>query len=140
MVAAERSISELLVLVVEDSAIIRERLIRLLSGVPNVRVIGEAKGATEAVQKIAELEPDVVTVDLRLQQGSGLDVLRSLRWITPRPRVAVLTNYGDEHSKRECMSLGADYFFDKSHDLGHLRDTLSDLARAGKPTGPEAAN
>ena len=56
-----------------------QRLIRLLSGVPNLRVVGEANGATEAVQKIAELAPDVVTVDLRLQQGSGLDILRSLR-------------------------------------------------------------
>src|ERR1051326_3855290 len=98
--------SELLVVVVEDSTIVRERLIRLLTSVAHVRVVGEAATASDAIRTIAELQPDVVTLDLRLEQGSGLEVLRALGGISPKPCVAVLTNYGDAQSRRECLSLG----------------------------------
>src|SRR4051812_7125908 len=70
--------SELLVVVVEDSTIVRERLIRLLTSIPNVRVVGEAATVSDAIRTVGELRPDVVTLDLRLENGSGLDVLRAL--------------------------------------------------------------
>ena|ERR1051326_5731261 len=124
--------SELLVVVVEDSTIVRERLIRLLTSVANVRVVGEAATASDAIRTIAELQPDVVTLDLRLEQGSGLEVLRALGGISPKPCVAVLTNYGDAQSRRECLSLGADYFFDKSLELADLKSVLTQLAAAAQ--------
>jgi DNA-binding NarL/FixJ family response regulator len=127
-VAAESVVSELFVLVVEDSAIVRERLIRLLSAVPNLRIAAEVTTAADAIAKITELAPDVVTLDLRLKQGTGVDVLRGIESVKPRPCVAVLSNYGDQHSRRECLALGADYFFDKSHDLGALKNLLTELA------------
>src|SRR5262245_47153744 len=78
---------DLQVLVVEDSPIVRERLIRLLSVVPNLRIVSEAATADEAIRKITDLCPDVVTLDLRLGKGSGLDVLRALAGFEQRPRV-----------------------------------------------------
>jgi DNA-binding NarL/FixJ family response regulator len=131
MVAAENPVSELLVLVVEDSGIVRERLIRLLSAVPNLRIIGEAATAAEAIRKIGECTPDVVTLDLRLEQGTGLDVLRAVEGFDRRPYMAVLTNYGDPRSRSACYSLGADSVFDKSLELADLKTTLTALANAG---------
>jgi DNA-binding NarL/FixJ family response regulator len=130
--AAEATVSQLLVLVVEDSKIVRERLIRLLSVVPNLRIVAEATSAREAIAKIGEVAPDVVTLDLRLENGSGLDVLRALDGVQPRPRIAVLSNYGDQHSRRECLALGADYFFDKSLELTDLRALLTGLATSAE--------
>ena len=130
--AAEATVSELLVLVVEDSKIVRERLIRLLSVVPNLRIVAEATSARDAIAKIGEVMPDVVTLDLRLEDGSGLDVLRALDGVQPRPCIAVLSNYGDQHSRRECLALGADYFFDKSLELTDLRVLLTGLAASAE--------
>jgi DNA-binding NarL/FixJ family response regulator len=130
MVAAEGTVSQLLVLVVEDSKIVRERLIRLLSTVPNVRVVGEATTVREAVDKIGEFAPDVVTLDLRLEDGTGIEVLRAVVGTDARPCMAVLSNYGDEQSRRECLALGADYFFDKSLELTDLRELLAELAES----------
>jgi DNA-binding NarL/FixJ family response regulator len=131
MVAAESPVSELSVLVVEDSGIVRERLVRLLSAVPNLRVVGEAATATDAIEKIGQFRPDVVTLDLRLEQGTGLDVLRAVEAFDRRPCIAVLTNYGDQRSRSACFSLGADYVFDKSLELADLKTTLTALANAG---------
>ena len=131
-VAVKPPVSELLVLVVEDSGIVRERLIRLLSTVPNLRIVAEATNAAAAIAKIAEHAPDVVTLDLRLEKSSGLDVLRAVEDSARRPCMAVLTNYGDSQSRRECMALGADFFFDKSLELANLREILIELARSAK--------
>jgi DNA-binding NarL/FixJ family response regulator len=131
-VAAKPPASELLVLVVEDSGIVRERLIRLLSTVPNLRIVAEATTAAEAISKIAECAPDVVTLDLRLEQSSGLEVLRAVEDSVRRPCMAVLTNYGDSQSRRECIALGADFFFDKSLELVNLRSVLTELAASAK--------
>ena len=120
------------VMVVEDSTIVRERLIRLLSTVPNLQIVGEAVGANEAIRKIAELDPDFLTLDLRLEQGTGIDVLRALASAKSRPCVAVLTNYGDQQSRRECLTLGADFFFDKSLELTDLKTLLTRLAVSAK--------
>ena len=132
--------SELTVLVVEDSTIVRERLIRLLTAVSDVRIVGEASTAADAIEKIATLQPDFVTLDLRLERGTGFEVLRAVQTMDPRPSVAVLTNYGDSQSRRECRALGADFVFDKSMELGDLRIALTRLAasaRADLPPHPE---
>ena len=131
MVAADRIVPELQLLVVDDSAIIRERLVRLLSTVPGLRIVGETGSVSEALQLIADRAPDIVTLDLRLVDGSGLEVLKGMERMEARPRVAVLSNYGDARTRRECLAMGADFFFDKSLQLGELRDTLIRLTSAG---------
>jgi DNA-binding NarL/FixJ family response regulator len=122
------------VVVAEDSPIVRERLVRLLIAFGNVNVVGEATTAAEAVEKIIRLAPDFVTLDLRLEGSSGLDVLRALQKHPSRPRIAVLTNYHDSPSRRECLALGADFYFDKSLEVGHLK-TMLGLVAASRPSG-----
>ena len=134
--SSDQSWTELLVVVVEDSTIVRERLIRLLTAVDHVRVVAEAVTAEDAIEKITELQPDLVALDLRLERGTGLDVLRALEKMDRKPCVAVLTNYGDAQSRRECLALGADYFFDKSLELADLKAVLTQLAEPGRTPAP----
>ncbi len=118
------------VLVVEDSALIRRRLIETLARIPGFDVLGYAESAAEAVDAITRLHPEVVITDIRLKEGNGIDVVRHVRAhpYAPKPRVYVLTNYAYPEYKRECAAIGADDFFDKSTEYERLLATLRSAA------------
>jgi DNA-binding NarL/FixJ family response regulator len=119
------------VFLVEDSAMVRERLERMLSVVPGARTVGHASGANDAVQEILAAKPDVVVLDLKLAQGSGFDVLRALRERAPEIEVVMLSNFATEPYRRLAAELGARQFFDKSTEFERVRDLIA--ARASQP-------
>ncbi|HEX7379301.1 MAG TPA: chemotaxis response regulator protein-glutamate methylesterase [Pirellulales bacterium] len=67
------------ILVVDDSALYRQLVRNVLAGVPRVEVVGVARGGHEAVDKVAALTPDLLTLDVNMPGLSGIDVLRALR-------------------------------------------------------------
>lgn len=113
------------IFIVEDSALVRERLLELLGGMPETRVVGMAAGADEAIRDILADRPDVVLLDLRLAQGSGFDVLRALHEAAPEIDVYMLSSFATEPYRRLAARLGARDFFDKSTEFGRVRDTLA---------------
>lgn len=117
------------VFLVEDSGLLRERLEALLATIPGARTVGHANGAAAAVPAILAEQPDVVVLDIHLADGNGFDVLRGLRAGACTAEVYVLTNYPLDAYRRTAEALGARGFFDKSHDVGALREALA--ARAG---------
>jgi PAS domain S-box-containing protein len=122
------------ILVVDDSAIVRQRIRRLLSDVSGARVVGEAETAADALDAIERLRPDAIILDLRLREGSGLDVLAALRERSPRPLVVVLTNSEDAEYRARCAALGVAQYLDKSRDFDRVPVALG-LA----PVVPSAA-
>ncbi len=104
------------ILLVEDSAPLRERLTQLLT-VPGVmRVTASAETEAEALQWIVNRDFDALVVDVELREGSGINVVRGARahWVLPPlPLVIVLTNYALPTVKTRCLAAGADYFLDK---------------------------
>src|SRR5436190_23505964 len=62
------------IFVADDSATLRERMIRLLSGLSGIEVVGQAQDALAAFGAICEAKPDIVTLDIELIGGSGIDV------------------------------------------------------------------
>ena len=118
------------ILVVEDSALIRRRLMDTLGALGGFDVLGYAESAAEAMDAISRLHPEVVITDIRLKEGNGIDVVRHLRAhpYQPKPRVYVLTNYAFPEYRRECALIGADDFFDKSTEYERLLATLRDRA------------
>ena len=116
------------VFVVEDSAVIRERLREMLGNIPGIELAGEVDNEADAMQIIRTLQPDVVILDFTLTSGSGLGVLRRIR-MQPLPiRVIVLTNDVYPQYRKKCMDAGADYFLDKSRDIAELGNLLLRLA------------
>ena len=113
------------IFIVEDSALVRERLLELLGEVPETRVVGTAAGADEAIRDILADRPDVVLLDLRLAQGSGFDVLRALHEVAPEIDVYMLSSFATEPYRRLAARLGARDFFDKSTEFERVRDTLA---------------
>lgn len=95
------------VLVVDDSAFARTVLARLLRSNGELDVVGTARDGADALEKIGELDPDVVTLDLTMPTVDGLEVLRALGG-RPRPRVIVVSMSSiDTELGAEALSLGA---------------------------------
>ena len=109
--------------IVEDSALIRDSLVAALQELAAIEVVGTAESEGVAVRWLAQPGnlADLVIVDLFLQEGSGLGVLRALRdSATPRRARVVLSNYATPDMRRRCLELGADQVFDKSNDIDAL--------------------
>ena len=111
------------VLVVEDSAPVRARVVALLREY-GLEVIGEAATAAEALALADSLRPDAIVLDLNLPDGDGMDILPALKARRPAPLVAVLTNSAQVECRDRCLALGADHFFDKSREFEAVADAL----------------
>jgi two-component system chemotaxis response regulator CheB len=95
------------VLVVDDSAFVRKVLREILSTSPRLQVVDTAKDGLEALERIAELKPDVVTLDLVMPHLDGIGVLRALPTVDPPRVVVVSTSDADSELGLEALQLGA---------------------------------
>lgn len=109
----------LLTFLVEDNRTIRDNLIPALEDLVDARVLGVAETETDAVAWLARHEDDwqLLIVDMFLNEGSGLGVLRACMNRRPHQRAVVLSNFVNADIRARCLTLGADAVFDKSKDL-----------------------
>jgi DNA-binding NarL/FixJ family response regulator len=122
------------VFLVEDAPLLRERLETLITSIPGSRTVGHATSAREAVSAIEAARPDVVVLDVHLAEGSGFDVLRSLRATGNTTDIYVLTNYPQDAYRHTAEKLGARGFFDKTTEFEALRAALAARKNASSPT------
>ena len=117
------------VYLVEDSALVFERLVELLEEI-GVKLVGNADEATNAIAAIGALRPDVVVIDIALREGTGLHVLKEIGELPEedRPVRIVLTNFSRQWYRDAAMRLGAEYFFDKSSEIPQLIDVLRSMS------------
>ena len=95
------------VLLVDDHEIVRIGVRTLLSHEPSVEVVGEAENAERAVELAASLKPDVVMMDVRLPDRSGVEACREIRSADPDIRVVMLTSHADEDAVFNAIMAGA---------------------------------
>ena len=74
---------------------------------------------------ITKSHPDVVILDIRLPQRSGIDMLKDIKDQPTAPIVIMVTNYPYRQYRQACMAAGADYFFSKTDEFEMIRETLS---------------
>lgn len=131
------------VLVVDDSALMRKLIPLILERDPDVEVVGTAMDGAFALRKIAELRPDVVTLDLEMPRMDGIETLRMIMRSAPLP-VIVFSTHSKEgaYSTFKALALGAIDFVAKPKDAagGHLETVAAQLIekikvakRAGGP-------
>ncbi len=131
------------VLIVDDSAFMRNVLTTMLSSDPEIQVIGTARDGVEAVEKVALLKPDVVTMDVEMPRMDGLEALRRIMEKTPVPVIMVssLTSE-DAPATLDALSHGAVDFIPKNlSDLSinivkikaMLVEKVKQIAKSGLP-------
>jgi DNA-binding NarL/FixJ family response regulator len=113
--------------VADDSAMLREKIIGLLAEVNGIEIIGQAQDAREAFDAIRELKPDVVTLNIEMIGGTGMEVLKGIKHQEPAPVVIMLTNRTSSPYRQKCLEAGADFFLDKSTEFGKVREIVREL-------------
>jgi two-component system response regulator DevR len=119
------------IFLVEDSAILLQRIRADIVALGSFDVVGHADTQDDAVKSIDKLHPAIVVTDLQLKIGSGISVLRQIRakHPNPPPHIFVLTNYTMPECKERCLTYGADGFFDKSSQYDQFLVRLQQTAR-----------
>ena len=95
------------ILIADDHGLIRAGLRALLEDVPDMQVVGEAADGQAVLRLTAELQPDIVLMDISMPGLNGIEATRRLREILPQARVLALTAHEDEGMLREMIRAGA---------------------------------
>jgi DNA-binding NarL/FixJ family response regulator len=127
------------VLVVDDHPIFRHGLISVLEEVSDFRVVGEATNGVEAVAKTKEYQPEVVTMDIRMPGGGGVESTAAIRQILPQTKVLVLTVSDKDEDLFAAIKAGAKGYLLKSAGLDELVDAIRLVARDEAIVSPTMA-
>lgn len=119
------------VLLVDDSALVRRGVRSVITAHSQhgaIQVVGEAANAAEAMSEVLRLKPDVVLLDLRLPDGSGIDVCRRIHSEVPETRVLVLTSFVDDNLVYNAVIAGAHGYLMKEVDPPALLEAITKAA------------
>ncbi len=126
--------SPIRVLLVDDSALVRQGIQTVLAGLgreAGIEVVGEAPTAATAVEAALRLNPDVILLDIRLPDGSGLDVCRKILNERPKTHVLILTSFTNDTLIYDAVIAGAQGYLMKEIDPAGLIEAIVNAA-AGK--------
>ncbi len=136
------------VLIVDDSAFMRNALTKMLSSDPGIKVVGTAWNGVDAIEKVAELKPDLVTMDIEMPRMDGIEALRRIMATNPVPVIMVssLTTEG-ARATLDALDLGAVDFVPKnlsdlSVNIVKVRETLIEKVKqiGGRVQGRRGAS
>jgi DNA-binding NarL/FixJ family response regulator len=103
----EAGATQLRLLVVDDHEVVRQGLVAMLERRPNFQVVAEAGTVAESIEMVRRHKPDLVVMDVRLPDGSGIEACREIRAELPDTRVVILTSYPDEEAVFSAIVAGA---------------------------------
>ena len=132
------SLMTLRLVVVDDHPIVRDGLAGIFALEEDIDVVGQAGSGPEALAVVAERDPDLVLMDLRMPGGDGFAAIRQLRERGGRPRVLVLTTYDTERDIRRAMAAGADGYLLKDLPRDQLVAAVRELMNGSPRTHIDA--
>ncbi|MFE4471003.1 response regulator [Leifsonia sp. NPDC056824] len=127
------------VFLADDHEIVRRGVAALIDGQDDMEVVGEAATAVQARARILAVRPDVAVLDVRLPDGSGIDVCRSVKQAEPGIRCLMLTAYDDEDALRSAIIAGADGYVVKDIRGSTLLDDIRAAHRGTRLIDPRVA-
>ncbi|MGH9722174.1 MAG: response regulator [Bryobacteraceae bacterium] len=122
---------ELRILVADDHEIVRCGLRRLLEGQPGWTVVDEASNGSEAVDKAAEHQPDVVVLDISMPGLNGVEATRQIRAAHPNTEILVMTVHDSEQMALDLISAGARGYLTKADAANDLIAAVQALSKHG---------
>jgi len=113
------------ILLVDQSPVVLERMIPLLEALPNIEFVIHAGTYKEAMGVLGGMKPNMVLMDIDLPDGSGIELLRIVRERFENVIVFITTNFASEQYRALCQRLGARQFFDKSGDYEDITEAVA---------------
>jgi len=126
-------------LLVEDSEIIRDRLVALLGVFSGVSTLATAASLDEARVLVRTLQPDFIVLDLSLPDGNALFQIPAFLALAPQTQIAVLTNDVSPAVRSSCLRMGARWHFDKSREFENLISLVHTVVAGDFGTASEAS-
>jgi len=124
------------VMIVDDHEVVRQGLRAMLEAAGDVVVAGEAARVQEAVEVAESVRPDVVVMDVRLEDGSGIEATREIRARRPDTKVVMLTSFADDEALFASIMAGASGYVLKQVRGGDLLQSIQTVARGGSLLDP----
>jgi DNA-binding NarL/FixJ family response regulator len=112
------------ILIVDHHDALRKAIRTLLESRKGFEVSGEAKDGAQAVEKAAELKPDVVVLNIIMPVMNGIDAARKIRVVSPQSRIVLLSSHKDQELLEEAKNVGAVCYVPKSEAEGELIDAV----------------
>ena len=116
------------VFLLDDHEVVRRGVRELLEGADDLEVVGEAGTALEAMQRVPATKPDVAVLDVRLPDGSGIEVCRDLRSQLPDLKCLMLTSFNDDEALFDAIMAGASGYVLKEVRGSDLIDSVRRVA------------
>jgi DNA-binding NarL/FixJ family response regulator len=123
-------------LVVDDHEVVRQGLVALLDRRAGFQVVAEAGTVGEAIEAARRFRPDLVIMDIRLPDGSGIEACREIRAELPETRVVILTSFPDEEAVLSAIVAGASGYLLKQIRARDLVSALETVGRGGSLLDP----
>jgi DNA-binding NarL/FixJ family response regulator len=127
------------ILVADDHTLVRQGLVAMLSGEPDMEVVAEAANGRQAWERAKELQPDIVLMDLRMPEMNGIEATRAIKADCPSTAVVLLTVSNDDKDLLEGIKAGASGYLLKSITAEKLAHALRSLPSGELPLPPGMA-
>ncbi|MBA3741117.1 MAG: response regulator transcription factor [Chloroflexi bacterium] len=129
-------VTDVRILIADDHEVVRIGLASLLDRQPGFSVVGEARSGEEAVRLARRTHPDVVVMDIRMPDGSGIDACRTITGELPATPVVMLTSYADSDALFAAIDAGASGYVLKRVGSSELVDAVRTVAAGGSLLDP----
>jgi two-component system response regulator DevR len=123
------------VVLVDDHDVVRAGLRALMENEDDLDVVGEAGTVAEAIRRVGLVDPDIVVMDLRLPDGSGIDACREIKRRWPQTQVLILTSYADDDALIDAYGAGASGYVLKRANAAGLIDAIHSIGNGEQSFG-----
>ena len=127
--------TDMKVIIADDSKLIRDRVAERVKQIYSVNVVAQTTNSFETIEEIKKHKPDVLILDIRMPEGSGINVLKYIQNNKIRIVTIVITNYPIMQYKNKCFELGADFFFSKATEFDEVFKLVKKLANSNEGRG-----
>jgi len=124
---------------VDDHPLLREGIVAVINGQPDMHVVAQASDGREAISYFCEHKPDVTLMDLRLPDMSGIDAMIAIRGQFPEARVIMLTTFDCDAEIQRALAAGARSYILKSMPPREMAETIRQVHSGKKRIPPEVA-
>ncbi|MCA1030803.1 response regulator transcription factor [Bacillus timonensis] len=128
------------VVVIDDHDMVRKGVTFYLETEPDIEVVGEGSSGTEGVELVKKLKPDVVLMDLIMENGTGIEATAEITAFDKECKIIILTSYYDDEKVFPALEAGAFSYILKTSKAEEITDAVKKAARGETVIAPKVAN